>query len=378
VAYRVEILDSNQVPVTKIQGFVPLDPQGHFLSYKSRLSNFAECRFRIGKNDPKFTQLGNIVQPFASHVRIYRFNILVWSGIVTMNSQRTSNFIEVVARDYLYLLSKVLIRHDTSGDVNYRTLNSGTMATYIRTLMTEAKADGMAPLTSLTIGTIENPKFPANFTDSNNANIGGQEWTYSANLSVKYDYRDALFVLQSQGVYGVCDFELTKDLIFNFKKFLGTKQPNLMFEYGRWGAIEDYNVPLNGDRMANYLVGVASDVEGTILHVELSDDASIKTYGKVMGVAAYNDVKNINLLRARLASELKLVSTPDAEINITLNDRAYPLGQYGIGDIVTVKIKDGVINVNSQRRIVGIDVDVHVTGKEQIRLITNVPRDDQV
>ena len=47
-----------------------------------------------------------------------------------------------------------------------------------------------------------------------------------------------------------------------------------------------------------------------------------------------------NPLEARLAEELRLTSDPEeSPINIILNEKAYPLGQYGLGDIIWVKIK---------------------------------------
>lgn len=375
--YRVELLDSALVPITRVQNLVPLDTSGNFLEYQSKLSQYGFCKFRIGTKDPMWNQFGDIAQPYANHVRVYRSNVLVWSGVIVQCTKRNKNFIEIRAFDYLYLLSKVLLRHDATGDVNYRTVNSGTLATAVQTILTEAKADGPSTLNLLTLGNLENPNFPANFTDINGLAIGGQPWTFSSNFLIKFDYRDVLYVLQSFGTYANCDFTIDQNMNFTFQKFIGNKQPNIMFEYSNYGAIEDYELPLDGDRMANYLVGIAADIDGNILKVELTDDDSIKKYGKVPGVAAYTDVKNIDLLRSRITQELQLVSTPDSEINIVLNDRAYPLGQYGLGDIVTIKIKDHIINVNVQRRVVAIDVKVHKTGKETIRLVTNVPQDTQ-
>jgi hypothetical protein len=61
-----------------------------------------------------------------------------------------------------------------------------------------------------------------------------------------------------------------------------------------------------------------------------------------------------------------------------LNQRAYPLGQYGLGDAVRVRIVNNVINFDQQRRIVQIKVDVNGTGKETIVLTTNYPRPEQM
>lgn len=384
--YRVELLDSALVPITRVQNLVPLDTNGNFLEYQSKLSQYGQAKFRIETKDPMFTQFGNILVPYANHVRIYRSGILVWSGVIIKVPHRTKRFIEIQAHTYLYLLSKKRIQHDasvTSGDGkdNYRTFSTGTMATAIQTVLTEAKGNVGATsiLSSLKVGTLENPNFPSGYVDANGTAVTGT-WTFSSAFTLQFDYRDILYVLSQLGLYSNSDFELVYDgtnLTFNFKKFIGNRQPDIMFEYGNWGAIEDYDLPLDGDRMANDLVGVAADYTGKILHIIKTDEASIKKYGRVEGVAAYNDVKNQNALTTHLVETLSHVSLPDGEIVVDLNERAYPLGQYGLGDLVTIKIKDHIIDVNEQRRIVGINVAVHVTGKESIRLFTNAPKGDQ-
>lgn len=378
--YKVELLDSSLTPITQVKALVPLNKEGYFLEYSNRLSDYGKAKFRVSVQDPLFDAHGDIIQPYANHVRITRDNAIVWQGVIVNNSRRTSQYIEVEAYEYLFLLTKVGLRHDTNGDTNYRTFNSGTMATAIQTVLTEAKADAGNILANIEIGTIENPTFPQGFVDVNNTSLAGQQWTFSNNFVVKYDYRDVLYVLQSFGLYAVSDFELaynstTNKLTFNFKKFLGTRKEDVMFDYNaQIGSIEDFDVPRLGERMANQIVGVAADNQFTILKVDYTDDASIKTYGKLWGVAAYADVKSKNLLIARLREEGSQISTPDSEMNIVLNERAYPLGVYRVGDIITVQIKHHIIDVKQARRVVGIDVKVHNTGKERIRVYTNKPR----
>jgi ribosomal protein L21E len=73
--------------------------------------------------------------------------------------------------------------------------------------------------------------------------------------------------------------------------------------------------------------------------------------------------------------ELQFLKSPDdSPVNVLLNEKAYPLGQYGIGDIVTVKIRDNIIDYEQARRIVGITVTVHNTGREMVVLQTNLPK----
>lgn len=379
--YTVEILSSSLTYKATVHNLVPLDKSGNFLEYTQKLSDWGICRFRIGTKDPLLASEGDILKPFQYHVRVKRAGVTVWQGAIVRNPYRTRNFIEVEARTYLYLLSRVLVKHDpadgNSGE-NYRTFKSGFIPTVITTLLGEVTGTqwGSTLLSSLTAGTLDFPQFPADFKDSNGTALSGT-WVFSDTFQLKFDYRDFLYVLQLLAAYSNFDFEVTNSFVLNFQKFLGNRKPELVFTYGNMGQIQDYNTPLDGDTQANHLTGIAADNASTILTAEEQDATSINTYGKIMSVAAYSDVKNINLLRTRLREELTQIKNPDPEIHITLNDRAYPLGQYGIGDIVTINIQDHVISVNQQRRIVGINIKVDLTGNEEIRLITNKPREGQ-
>lgn len=379
--YRIEILDRDRKPITQVKSFAPLDTANKWLEYSSKLSNWGTCRFRVGTKDPMLEQHGDILQPFFNHVRVYRAGVLVWSGIIVRCPNRNKNYIEVEARSYLYMLTTVLVQHGTSvtagdGKDNYRTFDTGTMATAVQNILTETKqfVDSGNILADMTIGTIENPAFPAGYIKSDNTPLTGT-WTFSSDMTIQFDYRDVLYCLQMLANYPAADFELDQNLVFNFKQFIGSKQPSMLFEYGNYGSIEDYNVILDGANMSNDITGVAADYGNQILHSQKTDDASIAKYGRIQGVAAYIDVKNKNALTSRLQEELRNTSTPDGEVQVTLNERAYPLGQYGLGDTITLRIKDHIIELDSVRRIVGISVKVHTTGKESIRLVTNPPKE---
>lgn len=380
MVYQIEILDKNRNFIAPIQVLAPINSSQDTIFFTKRLSNWGQLKFRVGTKDPIFDDVGDCLEPYKYHVRLKRSGSVIWQGVIVKNPERNRRYVEVLAYEYVFLLSKILIRHDASvatgdGLDNYRTFQTGTMATAIQTLLTEAATDvGTGPVTQITTGTIENPNFPNNYTRADNTALTGA-WTFSSDMTLSYDYRSVFYVINSMAMYPACDFEVTKDLVFNFKQFIGNKQPTLSFTYGEFGNVLDYNIPRNGERMANSLVGVAADFGNQILHVEKSDTVSMGVYGKIQDVAAYIDVKNTNALRSRLEEELRLISTPDSEIQLTLNDRAYPLGQIGLGDIVRVNIDDHVVSFDQQRRIVGINVSVANNGSDKIVLMTNKPKE---
>lgn len=377
--YEVQILNSSRSYLATVRSLAKLNPEGYVLSFTQRLSNWGSCRFRVATHDPLLSTEGNILQPFTNHVRIKRFGVTVWQGVIVKNPQRNNRFIEVLAYSYLYLLSRTLITHDApdgQGSENYRTFKSGTIGVNLTDLITQAKTRMGAPLSSLTTGTIENPTFPAEYKDSTGASLTGT-WTFSQNFQLKFDYRDLFYVIQAFGVYGDADFEVTNDMVFNFKDHIGSRDTRLVFTYGLFGNIEDYDAPQDGDQLVNFIQGVAADTSDHIIHAEASDEASINSKGRIEAVAAYQDVKNTNLLGTRIKQELALVKTGDPELNFLANARAYPLGQYQIGDVINVKISNGPIQVDTLRRIVGINIDWHGTGKERVRILTNKPRDGE-
>lgn len=380
----VEILDKSLNRKAVIKNLYPINKEGIILRYSKELSDFGRCLFRVRSDDPIFDTLGDILRPHVYNVRIKRGATVVWQGAIVNNPQRTRRFIEVEAFEYLYYLDKILIRRDAEtvagdGKNNYRTFSSGTMASAVTTLINNAKADfgSPHPLANMTIGTVDNPNYPSGFMDANNVALTGG-WNFSDIISLQFDYHSVYYVLKAFGVYTNCDFQINSGLEFNFRTFLGNKQNSITFQYSSdtKGNMVDYNLPRLGRRMVNDLWAIAADTDGKILHVEQTDSDSINTYGRLQDSRAYIDVKDLNFLKTRANQDLQFTKTPDdAPINVLLSEKGYPLGQYDIGDIVTVKVNDNIINYQGRRRVVGITVNLHDTGRELITVQTNRPRD---
>lgn len=380
----VEILDKSLNKITEVKNLYPLNNNGMILRYSKELSDYGECRFRIKSNDPILTTFGDVIEPHKYHIRVKRDNTTVWQGAIVDNPQRTKNFIEVVAVEYLYYLDKLLIRRDaevTSGDGkdNFRTFSSGTMEAAVSTLISNATADfgSNHVLATLTTGTIENPDYPRGFTDGTTALTGA--WNFSTNVSLQFDYQTVYYVLKAFGIYTSSDFEITNDLVFNFKKFIGNKTNSSVFHYGTRGNIVDYNSTRLGRRMVNDLWGISTDTAGKVIHGQQIDSTSLDTYGRLQDATAFADVKDTNFLKTRMTEALRFTKTPDdSPLNLLLNEKGYALGQYDIGDIVSVRIKDNVIDINDRRRVVGITVNLHNTGRELTTIQTNKPQEEDL
>ena len=382
----VEILNTSLSKIAEIKSLYPITQSGMVLKYSRELSDYGTCTFRVSTKDTVLTQFGDILQPHKYHIRIKRGQTTVWQGAIVDNPVRNKNYVEVKAVEYLYYLSKILIRRDpdnpttSNNENNFKVFSSGTMASAVQTVFQNAITDLGAShiLSTATIGTIENPNYPANFLDNSSPPqpLTGA-WNFSSSVTVQFDYHSALYVLKSFGNYTNADFELTPSLVFNFKKLIGQRISGITFTYASVGRnIVDYNFPRLGQRMANDITGIATDDLGNVLHSNKIDTTSINSIGRLQDARAYTDVKNQNLLDSRLSNEIRLTVDPaESPINIVLDENAYPIGQFNLGDIVWVNVKDHIINYNKERRIIGWTIQVHNTGREIIYLQTNRPLD---
>lgn len=271
----------------------------------------------------------------------------------------------------------------------FRVFNSGTMADAVTDIMNEvitAWGGSNHALKSVAIGTIENPNYPPNMTDGSNppkALSGG--WTFGNGLSadssgyirpsLQFDFTSVLDVLKSFGAYTYADFNIDENLKFNFKKFLGNdSHTDVNFVFGKQGNAIDFNITRFGQRQANHLWGIATDPNGVILHADQTNEPSIATDGVLEEVMGFTDIKDQATLNARLAAELPLVETANSSANtIVLSEKAYPLGVYDVGDIVTVKVNNTAVQYTEIARIVGVSVSLHKTGRETTTVQTNKP-----
>lgn len=384
----IEILDNSLNKITEIKTPYPLDKSGDIIQYSKELSDFGQCKFRISAFDDLWAEFGDIVFPHQYHVRIRRNKQIVWQGAIIENTKRNRQFIEVVAVEYEWYLSKILINRSSNNpatgqaDAIYRIFNSGGMNTAVTAIMNETitnikGANSKHILSTMTLGTIENPNYPPNMTDALANPLSGA-WSFSTNLQLTYDFNSVLYVLKSFGIYTYSDFYIDNNLVFNFKKFVGNdRHYDVNFNFSKKNSnIIDYSLPRLGQRMVNQLYGIATDTNGKVLNDSETNQSSITTYGLMQGVAAYADIKDQSILKARTVAELPLVSTPD-ETNavVVLNETAaYPLGLWDIGDIVNISVSNNGVSFNQVRRIVGVTVRVNGTGREITTVQSNIPQ----
>lgn len=387
VPTTVEILDSSLNKICEVKNLVPLDKNGTVLRYSKILDNYGTCQFRINKLDPLFTNFGDVILPHKYHIRLMRGGISVWEGAITDNPQRNRFFHEVKGSQYEYYLDHVLIKRTSAvgyGEVaptediglHYRIFDSGTMSAAVSTIITETQArlGGAHLMSTLAPGTVTNPAYPPGFADSLGNALTGS-WNFGSDVVMQFDYQSVLYAMRQFGINSWADFRLNSDGTFDFEPFIGNKNLNLVFQYGTRGNIVNYNAPRLGSKMVNDYYGIATSPDGTILHLEQSDPNSLGTYGLMEGALAFADVKDQNALVTRVAEQLYQVEDPiDTPMSLVIDENGYSIGQYDIGDLITVKIVDGALNYTAPKRIVGITTNVHNTGRELTTVQLNKPK----
>lgn len=250
------------------------------------------------------------------------------------------------------------------------------------TITTYKGTTGVHPLSNMTLGEIDNPNYPPNSTGGTSSSALTGPWVFGNGISapqMTFDFQSVLYLLKSFGNVTYADFQIDQNLVFSFVKFLGNDiHYDVNFTWGEHGNAVDFNIPRLGQQMANDLIGIATDNNGVVLHAEQTDQTSITTSGIIQAVAAYADIKDQATLNARVQAELPLISNPnDSPLTFQLDDKAYPLGLYNIGDIVTVNVNHDSLTYTAIKRIVGISVSLGDAGREITTVQLNTPLPSQ-
>lgn len=335
----------------------PLTEDKRILQYDDYLSSFGTLKFRVQTKSPVAAK--NLFVPYQNHVKLYRFNKLVWAGIITDNPSRNKLYIEVVARTYVWLFTKIPVK--TPSTTEERVFKTGTMKDAVTAIFNEGKAISDSPISTYTLGTIDNTKYPWD----------GKDWTFTDVYKMSFFYNDLFTVLSCFADVTNADFEVTPDKTFNFREKIGTDRKDIVLKYGKGGNVEDYDSPLDGNNYINDSVIMSRNVKGdAVIKSEQSDSASFSVNGRLWGTTSLDE----EIAQEMLDSKAKMIFKAngiDSQLSLVLNENALPLGSYQLGDRVTAIIEDGPIRVNQTRRVIGWKVFVTDTMKETATIITN-------
>ena len=357
--YKPYSCDSSGNKLAYIKNFYSLTKEGKVLEYSDFLSSYGELRFRIQTKDPVASQ--GVLNPYQNHIKLYRDNALVWAGVVISLPERNHTYIEVVAKTYAYLFTKVQVAH-TSTTPDYREFKTGTMATAITTLFNEGKAVTSSPIVGYTLGTVDNPNYPWSTT----------AWTFTDAFSMRFEYANLFSVINSFADITNADWTVSMDKVFTFRTLIGRDRPDISFRYGKGGNVENYNSPLDGEKYVNDFIVASLDKSGAkIIKWNGTDTSTYATHGRLFGAALINENLDQNFLNEKGKAIFGLNKRLDSEVSVMLNSKALPMGVYDLGDTVKINISDGPIEVNQSCRIVGWRVSIDDVADEKITLWFN-------
>jgi len=288
----------------------------------------------------------SLLQPNSTEIRIRRGSKYLCGGKLLYRNPRVtpnSQDIELKATGFLNLFK----RRYTAAERIFTGVEATTIAA---TLIEESQDQGPNWDFGVTIGSL--------------ATVGTHDRIYHDD-----EIKDSLQNLTKVQV-APFDFEFTYDKVFNTYAAVGSRRPELIFEYP--GNIKSFEVPVDGTLTANSIrvLGSGSGTQGSIRVVR--DDLSSQANYKVLEEKLLeSSVTEDTTLEQHGDAELAAVANPFEIPSIEVDGNVAPyVTDYQIGDYVRVIIRGYELtsNINALYRIERIDLSVDENDQESVKL----------
>jgi len=183
-------------------------------------------------------------------------------------------------------------------------------------------------------------------------------------------------IIQLTEVINGFDFEITPSIkvntlgVFNVYSKRGSTLNTFRLEYGQGlkNNIQSWSRKRTLSDMVNSVIVEGEGYGDIALKSTQTDSSMITAVGLLQGRVQEKSVNQQTTLDSRADEFIRVRKTEQPLYDITLNNAYDEFGLYDIGDIVSVKIKYGYVDINVNMRIYGIDVRVSDTGEEVIKL----------
>lgn len=164
-----------------------------------------------------------------------------------------------------------------------------------------------------------------------------------------------------------------------FYPYQGTLRTSIVLEYG--SSVSALTRSVNSGDYANYwrIVGNngSSDPAAAQLYAEAwnsdANNVTVAPQGLWMSGDNQSDVSILATLQETANGNLAISGSLLPSYSIALRPGWYAWGVPNMGDVVTLRIKRGRLNVNTQVRVVGITYDVGEDGQEDVTLALGSP-----
>lgn len=313
------------------------------LKYGKRLNNYGTCSFSIPTNHPSMSDLVNLR---SYEIYVYRDGTddPLWSGEQAVRranlSRDKNNWAEIISYDWIELLLHMY----TDEERIFNGVDAGEIAW---TLIDEFQAQTNGDL-GFTEGVIE-------------ATTDRDRKYYNQNVG------EAIINL-SNVIFGF-DFEITNSKAFNVYVTKGTDLSNdIRLEYGyniaTASIVEDFSNPVT----RAIVLGESFDGDN-LLRVERDDLTAQGNYKLREFLSNEFNVSEQGTLEDKGDSYLYKYKQPLLIIEQSLVGGGNPfITDFGLGDVITIKIVDGYYTVERTMRVYGWEVNYEENGVETLSL----------
>lgn len=294
----------------------------------------------------------SIIGQNSNIIEIYDGPTLVWAGIVSDYSG-TEDTVTVTCDSFLYLFNYYFAKKASTNNSfkDYYCSNTArdsnawsaiAINTIVNTIVTNAIAETNSLLGSskcnVTIGTIEAPTAPASVSRLSNFN------TVYALMG------DLLAAANSASDAPV--MEVTPQRVFNFWKNKNTDRPDTVFILGSNMLRIDWAERVSD--VSNHVFGAGAGFWDKEIATEASDATSKAAYGAMFDILSRKDLSTTADLLVSLNDFIKDYKDPSQVYGFSVKTKLFD--GWNLGDNIRVIAKNGLLNVDEYRRIVGVGV----------------------
>jgi ReqiPepy6 Gp37-like protein len=320
VTFRIKVRDQNG------------DELGEFDVYRSlkfnkRLNNYGQCSFEIPGNQEKASSLISLRR---YSVYIYRTvdgtDTLVWSGEQAMREGTLENDGSNWVTIHCFTWLEQLNSRYTAAEVPFTSQDAGEIAWEL--------IDTSQGLTGGDMGITEGTIIPTTDRDR----------TY-------YNQNIMEAIINLANVLSGFDFEITDAKIFNVYAIKGVdKTAEILLEYGvnmtSAHIIEDFVKPVNKAIVLGEAIG-----EDNLQRIERVDTDSRDLYGLRESTLSEMDVSEVESLEDKGDALLRKYSTQVLKVDMQLKKSFLSVTDFDIGDLIRLKIVNGIYNIDQTYRI---------------------------
>jgi hypothetical protein len=346
IIYKILVKNGDEEPIGEFQTF-------QNLRFGKKLNNYSQCTFQIPVEDPKAESL-IALRRFS--VWVYRItdttNTLLWSGEQALREGNLDDKGDNWATITCYTWLEKLNSRFTASEVIFSAVDAGEIAwELIDTTQSQTHGD-----IGITQGTIETTM--------------DRDRTYN-NQNVS----EAIINLSS-AINGF-DHEITDLKVFNVQSFIGVdRTADLVLEYGynvrSVRITEDFSKPIN----RSIVLGNSGDF-GSALRVERNDTASQAIYLVEEGIINEMTASELTTLQEKGDALMTKYGAPLIKLSLGIVRSTTPtIIDFALGDIIRVKIKSGIYDIDESFRVFEWTVDYDKDNTETLNLVLgnfNIP-----